>query len=302
MKFFNKRPYLQFISPGIALYSVFVIVPVLFAIYLSFHDWSGIGSMKFVGLDNYVRLLTDPRTSKIFLNALGNNFKFTLCVVTIILGVQLVFAYLLNINLRGGKYFRLMIFLPYVISTAIIGFFTLIVFDPNLGILNNMLGVVGRADLKSAWFGDPKIAFILLVMVILWQSVGAGMMIFYANMKDIPRSVIEASVIDGAGEWKRFTKIVIPMLGPSFTTNIVLGVIWGLTIFDIPFLIGGSQGGIDNSIDFVNQFFYRSTFGSAYFGETSLGFGACISVTMFVIIFSISLLLSKLLKRFKFND
>lgn len=302
MKFFKKRPYLQFVTPGLVLYSAFVVIPIIFAIYFSFHEWSGIGPMKFVGTENYTRLLTDPRISKIFFNALGNNLKFTLCVVTIILAVQLVFAYLLNINLRGGKYFRLMIFLPYVISTAIIGFFTLIVFDPNLGILNSILDLAGRADLKSAWFGDPKIAFTLLVMVILWQSVGAGMMIFYANMKDIPKTIVEASVIDGAGEWKRFTRVVIPMLGPSFSTNLVLGVIWGLTIFDIPFLIGGPQGGIDNSIDFVNTFFYRSTFGSAYFGETSLGFGASISVTMFIIIFSLSFVLTKLLKRSEYDN
>jgi ABC-type sugar transport system permease subunit len=279
-----------------------MIVPILFAVYMSFHDWSGIGPMKFIGFGNFVKLLTDPRISKIFLNALGNNLKFTVCVLTIILTVQLVFAYLLHIKIRGSKYFQLVIFLPYVISTAIIGFFTLIVFDPNLGILNNLLGLLGRTDLKSAWFGNPKISFALLVMVILWQSVGAGMMIFYANMKDIPRSVIEASVIDGAGEWTRFTRIVMPLLAPSFTTNIILGVIWSLTIFDIPFLIGGPQGGINNSIDFANQFFYRSSFGSAYFGETSLGFGASISVVMFLIIFSVSMILSKLLKRFKSND
>ena len=299
MNFFKKRPYLQFISPAVVLYTAFMIVPILFAIYMSFHEWSGIGPMKFIGLSNFVKLLTDPRTSRIFFNALGNNLKFTVCVLTIILGVQLIFAYLLHIKIRGSKYFQLLIFLPYVISTAIVGFFTLIVFDPNLGILNNFLGLLGRADLKSAWFGNPKISFSLLVLVILWQSVGAGMMIFYANMKDISKSVIEASVIDGAGEWTRFTKIILPLLTPSFTTNIILGVIWSLTIFDIPFLIGGPQGGINNSIDFVNQFFYRSSFGSAYFGETSLGFGASISVVMFIIIFSISLLLSKLLRRFK---
>ena len=302
MQILKKRPFLLFITPAVMLYTAFVIVPILFAVYISLYDWSGIGPMHYVGIGNYARLLTDPRISRIFLNALGNNLKFTLCVLTIILGVQLILAYLLHINILGGRYFRLMIFLPYVISTAIIGFFTLIVFDPNLGILNNLLGLAGRADMKSAWFGNPKIAFALLVIVILWQSVGAGMMIFYANMKDMPQSIIEASVIDGAGEWRRFTRIVIPMLAPSFTTNITLGVIWGLTIFDIPFLIGGPHGGIDNSIDFVNQFFYRSTFGSAYFGETSLGFGASISVTMFVIIFGVSLLLSLLLKRFKFND
>ena len=279
-----------------------MIIPILFAVYMSFHDWSGIGQMNFVGLSNYVKLLTDPRTSRTFFNALGNNFKFMICTLTIILGVQLVAAYLLHIKIRGGRYFQLLILMPYVISTAIISFFALIVFDPNLGILNNLFGLIGRADLKSAWFGNPRIAFSLLIMVILWHSGGVGMMIFYANMKDIAQSVIEASVIDGAGEWKRFTRIVIPLLAPSFTTNITLGVIWSLTIFDMPFLIGGPQGGINNSIDFVNQFFYRSSFGSAYFGETSLGFGASISVVMFLIIFSISLLVSRLLKRFRFDD
>lgn len=302
MKLLKKRPYLGFLAPAFLLYTFFIIVPIFCAAYYSLHEWSGIGPMEFIGAGNYKQLFFEPRTSSTFFNALGNSVKYTVCTLLIIMPVQVFFAYMLNIKVRGHKYFQLMIFLPYVISTTIIGFFALIVFDPNIGFMNEFLGAVGLDSLQNAWFGNPKIAFSLLVGVILWNGVGSGMMIFFANMKEIPESLIEASTIDGAGGWTRFFHVILPLMGPSFTTNIVLSTIYGLTQFDLPYLIGGPNGGIDNTLDFVNLFFYRYTFGSSYFGETSLGFGASISVTMFVLIFAVSIVQRKLLKQLEVDS
>ncbi len=295
----KERPYIGFIIPGFILYTLFMIVPIISAMYYSFFNWNGIGDMQFIGLENFKTLLFGQRMSKIFFNALGNNFKYLVCVMLIITPLQIFFAYVLNIKIRCYKYLQLMLFLPYVISTSIVGFFAILVFDPNIGILNTVFATLGLD--KSAWLGNPNLSFKIFVGVVIWQCIGSGMMIFYANMKEIPESLIEASVIDGAGEFRKFFSVVLPQLTSSLSTNITLSVIFALTMFDIPFMLGGPQGGVNNTIDFVNMVFYRYAFGGAYFGETSLGFGSSISVTMFLIIMTVSLVVTKLLKKSKFD-
>lgn len=298
----QNRAYIGFIAPGLILYTLFMIVPIFFAIYYSFFSWNGIGPMEFIGLDNFKKLLFDTRMSRIFFNALGNNIKYLFCVWFIITPVQLVFAYVLYIKIFAHRYLQLMLFLPYVISTSIVGFFVILIFDPNIGALNTILGDLGLASWQSAWLGDPSRSFTIFVIVVIWQCMGAGMMIFYANLKEIPQDLIDASQIDGAGELRRFFNVIIPQLAPSLTTNFVLGTIFALTMFDIPFILGGSQGGVNNSLDFVNMVFYRYAFGGSFFGETSIGFGASISVTMFVFILVILIFQTRVLKKREFDS
>jgi raffinose/stachyose/melibiose transport system permease protein len=291
------KPYAAFIAPGFVLYSVFMILPLFTALGYSFYSWSGVGPKTFVGLENYRNLFFDPRLSAFFWNALWNNFRFVLRALLVILPLQLGIAYYINIKASCYRFFQTMVFLPYVVSTTIIGFLSIMVFDPNLGILNGILDGLRLASLKSSWFGNPKIAFDILVGVITWQGIAAGMLIFLANLKEIPRDVLEASLIDGAGGWTRFRRVVLPALGPSLTNNIVLGTIWGLTQFDIPYIVGGPQGGVNNSMDFMNLYFYRFAFGGSYFGETSMGFGATISVVLFAVILAASSIQLAVLRR-----
>jgi len=288
-----KRPSIPawalFMLPGFCLYTLFMIVPLFTAVGYSFFDWSGVGPKVFSGLKNYRNLFTDPRLSAFFWNALGNNFRFVFVALFIVIPIQLGLAYLFDIKIKGYRFFQTVIFLPYVVSTTIIGFLSIMVFDPNLGLLNELFEFVGKEVWKSSWFGDTKRAFGILSMVICWQGIAAGMLIFAANLKEIPREVLEAALIDGAGGFRRFFGIILPYLVPSITNNIVLGTIWGLTIFDIPYIVGGPQGGVNNSMDFMNLFFYRFAFGGSYYGETSMGFGAAISVVLFVIILAVAL-------------
>lgn len=296
------KPFLWFILPGFILYSVFIVAPILFSMFYSVHEWEGLGAMKFVGLDNFRTLFTDARISPIFFNALKNNLKYTLCVLLITTPIQFLLAYILYIKIRGHAYFRMIIFLPYVISTTIISFFSTMIFDPNIGFLNEFFDKIGLPGLKSSWFGNPNLSFKLMVIIIMWQGIGTGMMIFYANMQDISISVIEASRIDGAGELAQLWHIIIPMSIPSCATNIVMSTIWSLGIFDIPYILGGPTGGVNNSMDFVNLVFYRFTFGNALNGKSDMGFGAAISMVMFIIIFAASLIQTKLLKKLEYNN
>ena len=286
-----------FIAPGFLLYTIFMMIPLAFAFYYSFFDWSGIGPMKFVGLTNFTKLFTSPRVSATFFSALGNNFKYLACVLLVITPIQIFFAYVLYIKIRFHKYIRFMLFLPYVISTSIVGFFAIVLFDPNVGALNEVIGTLFGKSHELAWLGDPNLVFKIFVGVIIWQCIGSGMMIFYANMQEISQEIVEASVIDGCGEWKRFWRVVLPMLTSSLKTNITLSVIYAMTMFDLPYVLVGPQGGATGKLDFMNMVFYRFAFGGIYFGETSIGFGSAISVVMFVIIFILTLVTKKLLKK-----
>jgi raffinose/stachyose/melibiose transport system permease protein len=297
MLFFKKRPYILFLLPGLILYLTFVIYPMFSAFSLSFYDWAGYGVKKFIGLQNFYNLIFDPRISKMFFNAIRNNVFYVTIELVVIMPLQILFAYLIYQKIKGHRLFQTLIFMPNVISTSVIGFFIMIVFDPNIGILNSILKWAHLESWQSGWFGEPQLAFPLLMMVVTWVGVGYGMMLFIANLKGISEDILEASMIDGASGSKRFFHIILPQLWPSLTNIIVLDTIWGLTVFDIPFIVGGSQGGVNNSLDFLNIFFFRYAFGNSYSGETAVGFGAAISVVLFILVLLVSIIQLNFLKK-----
>ena len=296
----KNRNYLYFITPAFILYTFFVAFPIVVVFIMSLTDWSGMGSLNFIGLKNFVTVFTDPRFSPEFFNALKNNLKYLLCVWFIITPFQYIVAYLLYIKIRAHKYIKFMIFLPYVISTTIVSFFATLLFNPNIGIMNEFLTKFGMQP--SAWLGDPNLAFKLLIIMILWQGSGSGIMIFYANFMDISADVMEASRIDGCTEWQRFWHILFPLSLPSCASNITMSTIWALAIFDLPYILGGTNGGINGSLDFANLVFYRYTFGSGLNGKSDLGFGASIVVIMFIVMMCITLLQNKILKKFEYEN
>ncbi len=299
---YKTRAYIGFIAPGFLIYTLFMTIPLGVAFYYSLFSWSGMGAMEFIGLDNFRRIFFEPRMSGIFWNALGNNFSYLLIVVCIFIPLQILIAYLIHMKIAGYKFFKLMIFLPYVISPSIVGFFALLVFDPNFGMVNTLLLRLGLDQLVGAWFGDPQLAFPILVSIIGWQGIGVGMVIILANMKSIPEDVVEASIIDGASVWDRFWRVELPFLKPSIINVFVLSSIYALTQFDLPFIIGGLNGGIDRKLDFLSLVFFRYTFGDAYYGETALGFGAAISVVVFCIIFIMALIQNVFFKRLFYSE
>ena len=293
----KNRAYLGFIAPGFILYTLLVIVPIVCSVYYSVFQWSGFGEMKFIGLENFRYLLFEDRMSGIFSNALVNNLKYLLSVLLIITPLQLLAAYALFLKIRCHRYARFMLFLPYVLSVSIVGFFALLLFDGNIGILNTIIGDLFGKQHVLAWFGDAKIAFKLFVGIVLWECMGAGMLIFYADMQSISESIIEASLVDGCGDWRRFFRIIIPNLRASMVTNITLSVIYAMTMFGLPYVLVGASGGANNSLDFIAMVFYRYAFGGTYYGTTDIGFGSSISVVMLVVILVASLVTKRLLRR-----
>lgn len=296
----RSRSYLYFITPAFILYSIFVAIPIVVVFVLGFTDWSGMGDLNFIGFKNFMTIFTDSRFAPEFFNALKNNLKYLLCVWLLITPFQYLIAYLLFIKIPAYKYIKFMIFLPYVISTAIVSFFAMLIFNPNIGFLNNFLASIGLEG--GSWFGDPKWAFKLLIILVLWQSAGSGIMIFYANFMDVSQEVMEASRIDGCSEWQRFLHVLLPLSLPSCASNITMSTIWALAIFDMPYILGGSNGGVNGTLDFANIVFYRYTFGSGLNGKSDLGFGASIVVIMFVVMMLVTFVQNKILSKFEYDN
>jgi len=296
----KKWTHLFFIMPGFVMYTIFIVVPILFVFYLSLFEWSGLGDMVFVGLNNFRNILFNERFAPIFWNALGNNFRYLLAVWFIITPIQYILAYLFFIKIPFYKYSKLMVFLPFVISSTIVSFFATMIFNPNIGIMNRILELVGLEP--SAWLGNPNLAFGIFVSLVIWQSAGVGVMIFYTNFMDISQEVMEASKLDGCTERQRFFHILLPLSLPACASIIVMSSIWALAVFDIPFLLGGLHGGVSGTLDFANLVFYRFTFGNVLNGRSELGFGAAISVIIFFFMMIIAVVQNKILSKFEYDN
>lgn len=296
----KNRNYLFFITPAFILYTIFIAVPIVYVIFLSFTDWSGLGKINFVGLKNFITIFTDKRFSPVFFNAIKNNLKYLVCVWLIITPLQYLIAYVLYIKIPAFKYIKFMVFLPYVISSTIVGFFATLIFDPNIGYLNTLLKGLGMST--GAWFGDPKWAFKLLIFLVIWQGSGSGIMIFYSNFMDISQDVMEACRVDGCTEWQRFIHILLPLSLPSCASIITMSTIWALAVFDLPFILGGTNGGVSGCLDFANTVFYRYTFGSGLNGKSDLGFGAAICIVMFLIMLLVTFIQNRVLAKFEYDN
>lgn len=296
----KNRNYLFFITPAFILYTIFAVVPVIYVVFLSFTDWSGLGEINFVGFKNFITIFTDERFSPVFFNALKNNLKYLICVWVIITPIQYLIAYVLYIKIPAFKYIKFMVFLPYVISSTIVGFFATLVFDPNIGYLNTVLKGLGLPT--GSWFGDPDMAFKLMIFLVIWQGSGSGIMIFYSNFMDISQDVMEACRVDGCTEWQRFLYILLPLSLPSCASIITMSTIWALAVFDLPFILGGTNGGVSGCLDFANTVFYRYTFGSGLNGKSDLGFGASICIVMFLLMLLVTFIQNRVLARFEYDS
>lgn len=296
----KRRTHLWFMLPGLVFYCAFMIFPLIATVGLSFTSWDGVGQISLVGIKNYISLLTDPINSTQYFNAFWNNIKFILCEYCIAVPVQLLVAYMFYSKVRWHKFFQTMFFMPYVLSAPVIGFFALIMFNANFGIVNKALLALGVSRTAlPAWLADPNMVFPLMFLISLWYSSTIGMLIILSSMKNVSHDTIEAGMIDGANTWQRFFYIILPDIGPGMINVLVLDIIWGITLFDLPYTLAGTYGGVGGKLDFVNMFFYRQAFGSGSMSklQTDLGFAATIGAVTFIFILIFTSLMNKLLSK-----
>ena len=279
------------IAPFFILYLIFSFFPMLFSLGVSLFNWSGFGQAKFVGIENYVRVLQDPK----FYKAISNTviiFCFTI-PFELALGLMTATA-LKDFFSKTRSAFQLFNFLPYITTPVAIGIIFSLIFDWKSGIVNGLVNVFGGASVY--WLGVPWASRAVVVSMIVWKGYGYYMVMFLAGLSTIPDELYQASKIDGANWWQSFRKITLPMLRPIFVFVVTTSIINAWKLFDEPQLLfsgeGQPIGGPERSVLTVIMRYYEAAFRNFEFG-----YGSAIAYVLFIIIAVFSIISVKSMNR-----
>lgn len=263
-----------FLAPTLLFFAVFFVFPLAATVYLSFHEWDLLGpaiEAPFTGLDNYKVLMTDER----FLKALGNTFLFVLANLVFMPVLALAVAYLLNEVKFIPWFWRLLFFLPVITSAVAMSLVWQYIFDPTYGPLNEILKALGLAP--QGWIMSTKLSLVSIIIVSLWQGIGYHAILYLAGLQGISEDYYEAAKIDGAGAWRRFISITIPMLKPTSVFVFVMVAINAFQAFTQFYIM--TNGGPMDSSNVLGLYIYQTAFDFLNMGKAS-----SMSVIMFILV------------------
>ncbi len=268
-------PYL-FISPFFILFFIVGLFPLAYTAFVSLHDWGLIaGQGDFVGLQNYLDVLTQPR----FLTALRNTFSIFLLSSVPQVIAAIAIAAVLDQNIRAKTFWRMGVLLPYVVAPVAVSLIFSKIFADQSGLINEILGNIGIEPIR--WHADPLSSHVAIATMVNFRWTGYNTLIFLAAMQAIPRDVYEAAIIDGAGRARTFFSVTIPMLRPTVIFVIVTSTIGGLQIFDEPRLFDQlGQGGADRQWMTLTMYLYELGWGP----QKSFGRASAVAWILFLII------------------
>ncbi|GGU40709.1 carbohydrate ABC transporter permease [Streptomyces coeruleorubidus] len=257
--------------PALVLFMGLVLLPMLFALHAAFFRWGGFGMPSdYIGGENFTRLFQD----EVFLGDLWRCLVLVVLSLVVQLPFALAMAVLLNQRMRGRAVYRMLFFAPYVLSEAITGILFGMIFAPDDGFADQVLGKVGLDGLGGEWFADPSTVMATLFLVMTWKYFGFHMMLYLAGLQAVPRELTEAALIDGAGPWQRFRNVTLPLLAPTLRISVFLSVIGAIQLFDLVWVT--TAGGPDHHSETmaVTMFQYG-------FKRYQVGYASAISVVMF---------------------
>ena len=234
-----------FLLPGLVLFGLLVLLPILIAGYLSFFRWNGLGGLpepgsdRFIGLENFQRLLSD----EIFLGDIRRMLIIVVLSLVIQLPMSLGLALLLNQKMRGRAIYRTIFFAPYVLSEVITGVLFTMVFSPEHGLVNSVLSAIGLEGAAAEWLADPDTVLYSVFAVITWKYFGFHMILYLAGRQGIPNELLEAAAIDGANAWRQFWHVTLPLLGPTIRMSVFLSIIGTIQLFDLVWVLTEGRPG-----------------------------------------------------------
>lgn len=250
-----------FLAPAVAVYTLFMIYPILASLWLSLNNKAEGGGQVFVGLQNYLTLFSDELWSGPFWNALANNLEFFFWHMVLQNPIGLLFAVLLASRIRGGWLYRTIIFTPTILSVVIIGFAWRLILSPVWGIAPNFMDSLGLGQFFQPWLGLESTALLTLSLLSVWQNIGIPMMLFLAALIRIPDELLEAARVDGANSWTVFWRIQLPLILPTVGIVAVLTFVGNFNAFDLIYATQGALAGPNFASDILGTFFFRTFFG-----------------------------------------
>jgi raffinose/stachyose/melibiose transport system permease protein len=261
-----------FLAPSLLIYTVVVVYPMVYSAYLSLFQWDGISPTKtFVGLGNYVMLFTQ---NDVFWIALKNNAIWLVFALLLPTSIGLGLALLLNTKFRGSHIFRSIFYFPAVLSLAVVGLIWTWIYQPDLGLLNQVLGSISLKSLQRNWLSDPLIAIYPVIIAATWNAVGLPMLLYLAGLQTIPEELHEAAKVEGAGPVKRFIYITFPLLRETTLIVLAITAINALKAYDIIYAM--TNGGPANRTQLLSTWMYFLTY-----NYNQVGLGTAIAVVLF---------------------
>lgn len=276
-------------APAVILLTIFLIFPTIEVFRMSMYKWGGFSNNKvFVGFNNFKILWEDMN----FFRSLQNSVLLIVVVTLITMVLAILFAALLSREkVKGDSFFRIIFYIPNILSIVVIAGIFSAVYDPSTGLLNNFLGALGLENMQKMWLGDQKIAIYAIGGALVWQAIGYYMVMYMASMASIPESLYEASSLEGAGRIRQFFDITLPLIWNNIRTTLTFFII---STINLSFLLvmAMTGGGPDNSTQVFLSYMYQQAY-----TNSSYGYGMAIGVVVFLFSFGLSAIISFATKR-----
>lgn len=276
---------LIFILPAIVGTFIFIVIPIFCSLGLSFTKWDLLNPIQFAGLENYKQLFSE----QLFYKLLTNTVVYAVSVSVLGVIIPLVLAAILNSKIRGSEFYKTAYFLPFITPMIVIGIVWEWIFDPNIGILNNILKI------HINWLYDVHFAMPALIIVSVWKLIGYNMIIFLSSLSCISQSLFEAAKIDGANPAQTFKYVTVPLLSPTIFFVVIITSISSFQVFDLIYLM--TQGGPLDSTNVIVYAIYKNAF--EYF---NIGKASAIAYVLFTIILVLTLVQWNLRKKLVYNE
>lgn len=277
------------IAPAIILFIVFMVVPTIEVFRMSLYSWGGLsGTREFIGLDNFILLWNDMN----FIRAFQNSILLIVLVAIITLVFSIFFAAVLTKeNVKGDNFFRIVFYIPNILSIVVIAGIFSAIYDPSTGLLNSIFGILSLDSFQQMWLGNQDIVIYSIAGALVWQAVGYYMVMYMSSMASIPGSFYEAAELEGAGKFKQFTAITLPLIWNNIRTTLTFYII---STINLSFLLVTAMtgGGPDGSTEVFLSYMY-----SQAYGNSTYGYGMAIGVIVFTFSFALAGIVSHITKR-----
>jgi raffinose/stachyose/melibiose transport system permease protein len=279
----NEIWYVLFVLPGFCLFVFAVVIPLFMGAGYSFTDWNGVSaSASYIGWDNYRHAVQD----RDFWRALINTFKYAVILTIVVNALSLLLALILDSYLKFKHLFRTIFFLPGVLSIVLSGFLWNNIYSRGLP---NLFKLFGNSSVTSP-LGNPDHALLGLLIIAVWQGIGQPMVIFIAGLQNVSPELIESAKIDGAGAARRFSNVILPLIAPSITINMVLVLTGALKVFDLVYVT--TNGGPGFATEVISTFIYRNSFASL-----KGGYGTALSMIFFLVLVMVTIVQLSVFRR-----
>lgn len=253
--------------PALVMFGFVIVWPMVLGIGFAFTDWNGLDrTWRLVGVANFRRILGDRQV----VSAIGTTLILAGSLVVAKMAIGLALALALNTAIKTRNILRLIVFMPVVLTPVITSYVWKYIFSTE-GAINRIADALGIGFLHQGWLGNPRLALLCVIVVTAWQSVGLAMVIFLAGLQAVPQELVEAATIDGASRWQRLRLVILPLLAPAITVNVVLALVQGLKFFDQIYVL--TAGGPGYATETLSTIIYKTSF---YYGE--FGYGSAIAL------------------------